>query len=374
MIDTWKAACRRCRCNFLAEEMPELVRVNAQAAINWKPEFILRALSACRGRTVVYLDGDMLVRQYPRIFDMPNVDFFARGWHVDGRDEPGAPCFDPYMLETSGGVLAFSQSDTAHSLLAAWSQALQRNVGRADDRVLSQLILTGAWMATANIVQLPLEFLFVPEEHQQLHLPRRSLVFEHPCQLTEETTARKSGGVRSRIPPKYRQQLTRRVKCFASTVCYTFLACPSLSVSRQFEPSLRHFGPEVVRVVDFKDRLGTFNAVSAENISRAQRPCLPDSIPGVLSRLQEGRDVWLGGHSEQIPGEAELVCTNMNRSKARHRAEYTLEVDWRQPVFFRRQSRVLFVLISMCRRWSDFSAIFNSSPCFLSLIRCHWKE
>ena len=86
MIKHWESSCRRHNCNFLSVEYPEFTGNGGyQMAINAKPLFIKKALDLCNGRGVLYIDGDMFVNKYPRIFDFPNVDFMARNWNTDPR-------------------------------------------------------------------------------------------------------------------------------------------------------------------------------------------------------------------------------------------------------------------------------------------------
>ena len=88
MIAEWEAMCKRIGCNYIVEEYPEFAFPGKyQLAINLKPLFIKEALrvAGMQGRGVLYIDGDMKLSRYPDIFDMPGVDFMARGWNVDPR-------------------------------------------------------------------------------------------------------------------------------------------------------------------------------------------------------------------------------------------------------------------------------------------------
>lgn len=86
MIENWKQTCVRNKCNYLVEEYNEFSKSREyQAAINAKPLFIAAALKACGHRGVLYIDGDMTINKFPSIFEMPGVDFMARGWNTDPR-------------------------------------------------------------------------------------------------------------------------------------------------------------------------------------------------------------------------------------------------------------------------------------------------
>jgi hypothetical protein len=88
MIAKWEAECTKYGCNHMAVEYPQFAMPGGyQLAINAKPLFIRKALDAVQdgGRSVLYIDGDMFIRKYPKIFDLPDVDFMARGWWIDPR-------------------------------------------------------------------------------------------------------------------------------------------------------------------------------------------------------------------------------------------------------------------------------------------------
>jgi hypothetical protein len=148
MIAEWEAQCIRVGVNHMAIEYKDFaVAGGYQKAINAKPMFIEAALAACAPRAVLYIDGDMSVNSYPHVFDMDDVDFMARGWNIDPRSSSkylrGDIFVDPYVFETSGGIMYFSQSPEARGLLRAWIKqtGMSYEAGKADDRIIS-LIFT----------------------------------------------------------------------------------------------------------------------------------------------------------------------------------------------------------------------------------------
>ena len=120
MIKNWEIECFHNKCNYLAIEYPEFAEKGGyQLAINAKPNFIKKAIELCYPRAVLYIDGDMFIRKYPMLFDMDDVDFMARGWWMDprGSDFNKSISYDPYMFETSGGIMYFSQSNNSKFLV-----------------------------------------------------------------------------------------------------------------------------------------------------------------------------------------------------------------------------------------------------------------
>jgi hypothetical protein len=148
MINNWESECTKMRCNFMSVEYPEFTQPGGyQLAINAKPLFIKKALELCMPLGVLYIDGDMYVRKYPNIFDMPDVDFMARGWWIDPRSSykmDESIMYDPYTFETSGGTMFFSQSSESKFLIQKWVSESSKtyNKGKADDRILSLVFNT----------------------------------------------------------------------------------------------------------------------------------------------------------------------------------------------------------------------------------------
>ena len=124
MIGKWEEACKAANCNYLSVEYPEFT-INwpkfYQSAINAKPMFIKKALESCGGRGILYVDGDMLVHKYPKIFDLQNVDIMAHGWGSDPRTNirfKTWQCYDPYIFETSGGTMFYANTPANTSAFA----------------------------------------------------------------------------------------------------------------------------------------------------------------------------------------------------------------------------------------------------------------
>ena len=89
----------------------------------------------------------MYIRKYPEIFDLPDVDFMARGWWIDPRSSwkmEESITYDPYTFETSGGTMMFSQSIESRELISKWIEQAGKpyQAGKADDRILSLVFNT----------------------------------------------------------------------------------------------------------------------------------------------------------------------------------------------------------------------------------------
>ena len=221
MIQEWEQECQKYNCNYLQIEYPEFTQKGGyQMAINAKPLFIRHALNLCNNRAVLYIDGDMFIRKYPAIFDMDNVDFMARGWNMDPRASyniGSSIVYDPYKFETSGGIMYYSQSPQSRELLNMWvnESGKERNMGKADDRILSLVFNSKKFLLNMNIIQLPIEYLWLTLDYddRMLNLEikdggydwdidamKDSIIIEHPECLTSEDTAAGAGASINRNP------------------------------------------------------------------------------------------------------------------------------------------------------------------------------
>lgn len=232
MIENWENACREHGCNYLAIEYSEFAQEGGyQLAINAKPKFIEKAIQLCEGRSVLYIDGDMMIRQYPAIFDMKNIDFMARGWWIDPRaswripntqltlkqqeNEDMSIMYDPYNFETSGGTMFFSSSMEAKKLIKLWIHSAESptNDGKADDRVLSLIFNTKSVLLWIRTIQLPVEYLWLTIDYDERMMQEvydynkpemeSTIMIDHPECLTSEDTATGAGASSNRQPKFY---------------------------------------------------------------------------------------------------------------------------------------------------------------------------
>lgn len=254
MIHNWEQKCAESGCNYMAVEYPEFARPGGyQMAINAKPLFIQKALNACDGRAVVYIDGDMTINMYPHIFDMDDVDFMARGWHMDPRanDKYGESILvDPYVFETSGGIMYFSNSIESKNLLYRWIQESSKpsQQGRADDRIISLIFNVRRLLASMKIIQLPIEYLWLTMSYDD-YLDRDQIYVEHPECLTSEDTATSSGAASNRSA-KFSGGIAEPFP--RSEMLYECVMFPSKEMADQFRPWLNYMS-EAMYFEDVKD-------------------------------------------------------------------------------------------------------------------------
>jgi hypothetical protein len=275
MIDKWNNNCISKNCNYFSQEYPEFaVAGGYQLAINAKPLFIKKVLETLRDMgkgdiSVVYIDGDMTVNKYPHIFDMKNVDYMGRGWNIDPRSNvhyKTKPCFDPFTFETSGGIMYFGNNDNGHALLTMWNKwsFMQKFQGKADDRILSMLINSKQLYITMNVLQLPIEYLWLTDAYEPLdkrdayldkkHVSRKEIVFEHPACLTTEEAARDQGAAANRQPAYYDLLVENLIDCQTEGgVLHEYIVFDKLAQAKEWKKYLQYISSPDASLGNYKD-------------------------------------------------------------------------------------------------------------------------
>ena len=405
MIETWKKMCESIGCNYIVEEYPEFAFPGKyQLAINLKPLFIKEALmtAGLQGRGVLYIDGDMTIKRYPDIFDMPCVDFMARGWNIDPRGSMNYlrddVCFDPYIFETSGGTMFFAPTRQAVLLLKEWARvsALPEMEGKADDRILSMVFTTGREHASISSIQLPIEYLWLNDGYEfqkPEDIIQDRIYIEHPACLTAEETARDQGASSSREPPNYDQVIYDPIDCAAAGgVFYEYIFFTERRFVESFEPYLAYLrkaktnkGDPFYKVVDFDLKYGAFNQVAYKNMEKSNAiedlpekgklALLPQdaSIPLILAHLKNDSDVVIGPFVGRFSTIYDLIAENVGTD---HTAYYQrdIKIDVKKPMFISGFNPVIVHLLMMCETLEDMNKHFHQSFVFATRIRALWTK
>ena len=402
MIEQWKEMCRKANCNFLVQEYP-FERGQYQTAINMKPNFIAAALKVAsrEGRGVLYIDGDMVIDRYPDIFDMPSVDFMARGWNCDPRSSSRyitkGICFDPYIFETSGGIMYFAPTPQAVRLLGhwAWLSSFPAMKGKADDRILSIILTTEREHDAISTVQLPIEYLWLTDAylyHDPSHIDKSKIYVSHPACLTSEEAAREQGAANSREPPQYEELIIDPTNCETDGgYFYEYVYFTERRFVKTFEPYLNYLrvaknrnGKSPINVIDFEDKYGPYNTVSLRNIdamksvkliTNQKLVTLPQdaTVPQILANLKAGLHVIVGEFKNKFSFEYDIIATNNGGA---YISDYQTEIkiDTTQPMYFGSGNPVVYHLLMMCRTLDDMNMHFKQSYLFSSRIRGFWLK
>ena len=416
MIDEWKAKCTAANVNFVSLNT-EFERSDYQNGINGKPLFIKKILDAVAPRGVLYIDGDMWIHKYPHIFDIDSVDFMARGWNVDPRAKEKAlasPYYDPYTFETSGGTMYFGNTQRARDLLDKWSAASStpEAVGKADDRILSQLFTTRSLVVETNFIQLPVEYLWLTDLYKGYLRDATSpssiedALIEHPYCLTGEERAADQGAAASREPAKYEEEVIDNINYKrAPEPFYEYIFFEGKQEMRDgFSRYLGYLktavngwtGQPLVTLVDFASKYGEFTPIALRNLQGlrtlpgtiarrrggADEPAprfktsLPQNAPirDILKAILEGNDVEVGGPVEGVTPEDEFVATDASTPQA-GRDGYTraIRINTEMPMFISGKNSTIRHLLAMCETLADINKHVGSYM-FLSRIRWNTRK
>lgn len=441
MIARFGKTCRKAKCHYLAKEYPEFaVPGGYQKAINAKPLFIKAALETAKGRGlggVLYIDGDMDMKTCPLVFNMRDVDVALRGWNIDPRSsqramETGNICFDPTVLETSGGTMFFSTSPASFNLLDMWilQSAKDAKKGKADDRILSELIYANRLNVSMNIIQLPIEYLWLSQYYDDFHADgaERALI-THPLCLTGEERAADQGAATNRAPKLYERTVEQNIECGGhGGVFYERVFFESEEMAVEFKPYLDYIRGTVLYkdedepipamyVVPWKEGFGkhtvtvntNFEALKEFKASEsAPRLTAPFSVNGKLvdvpfielNAKDPRTDIvrilhHLVNHGEYVVyyptkknaavnGALDKITKVMEYPQKKATPQFVAvnvsdnefrpNIDPKEPLLFAPGCPVLVKMLLMCKTPANINDIFRSSYIFWSRIRCEWID
>lgn len=303
MINKWEQECVKFNCNYLTVEYEEFSKPGGyQMAINAKPMFIQQAIESAGHRSIVYIDGDMYVKKYPKLFDMKDVDFMARGWWIDPRSSykmEESIMYDPYTFETSGGIMMFSQSNESKELINKWIEISSKSyqIGKADDRILSLVFNTYKFLCSMKIIQLPIEYLWLTLDYDERMLDlvydynkikmKETIMIEHPECLTSEDTASGSGASSDRTPRFY-GYLEENIDP-VSEQYHEYIMFPNEEMTESFKPYF-DFMDNVYYIDDGNEALITKNLVNKEDPTLNEQPLYITKYKDKFSNIRYPHD------------------------------------------------------------------------------------
>ena len=412
MIQIWTKACIKHKCNHMAIEKPEFAQKGKyQDAINYKPQFILDALDACKPRNVLYIDGDMLIEKYPKLFDIENVDYIATNYNMESRyGDYFHVCYDPYVFETAGGTMFFANSVQARKLAHLWIEGLSKYPKNADDRVFSLVFNMRKMLLECNIIQVPMEYLWLTDVMDA----SKNVVISHPHCLTAEEKAMEDSNKKAkkngRHPPKYLYYVFDHLGCKATRIYnfYEYIFFPSKQMVATFNAYLKYTEQEnTFTLIKYSKKYGEYNGIAKTNkeLMKQIKISLNDDtiyitddkmmsdaiyidnkliIPCILKMMKLGKHVIFipkGAKHANVKNvlkkhdanpEIELICRNTYMAQIRYKKEFTLAVDKTYPIFIAPHNYVLKHLLFMSKSIADIGQHFSTSYMFVSRIRCLW--
>ncbi len=405
MIDRWINSCIKNNCNYMAIEYPEFSkRKYYQKGINFKPYFIQKALKSCFPRGVLYIDGDMIIKKYPYIFDLKHIDFMARSWNIDWREHNVNEiiCFDPFVFETSGGTMFFANSQCSYELLQTWIEWIKKMPGKADDRILSLAFNVQKKLLQTKIVQLPIEYLWLTMDYEHIKLKP---IIEHPECLTEDD---QDAIKTNRIPKKYNELVQNKVNCRKRMfIFFEYIFFPRKSCIKSIKNYIDTLSKKNTLVIPYNEKYGIWNKVADYNFSimktlqsidRSDNQVILSTkkrnisnehvikkkflFQYILAYLYKGVNVLYLPKTSPVENldlfskddicKGEFILRNINKKKSRYIHDYFLKIDKHFPVYFSSKSLPLKHLITISKCFTQLENHFNLSFDFISRISCIW--
>ena len=293
----------------------------------------------------------------------------------------------------------FADTPAAHKLLNVWETESHKpeNYGKADDRILSMVFTKYNMVLDTNIIQLPMEYLWLTNKYAPFDFQGaadvKDAVIEHPACLTAEEAAADQGAANDRYPATYHDDITNRLNCDRpGGVFYEVIAFQSPNAVDAFGPYLKWMstttntqtGKPMFTVVPFAKAYGAWNPNVIKNhiavgaiMKDRQVPASKDTVtlplgtpvPEILYYLVNDVSVNVGAPPAGVPLPGiEIVATNR---AARMKENYLAEIwiDTQQPIFFSHKSRTLRLMLQMCETLEDINTHLRESYVFISRIR-----
>jgi len=417
MINNWEKSCKKHKCNFLAEEYPEFaIKGGYQHAINFKPNFINLALKACSPRGVLYIDGDMHIKLYPEVCDTEDIDFMGRGWNTDPRPgnwrKSNKFCFDPYIVEPSGGTLFFGNTLYGKKLASLWAEESLKYPGKADDRILSLAIIRNRMLVPMTSITLPIEYLWLDLWYDEYfddgeEYNKKQIVISHPECLTSEDMAQAHGASSNRYPRGYDRYVSDFIMCDWEEI-YEYIQFDNKKQLKPFKASFDFLEQhDVADIIPFDSKYGKDGNIIAKQNEKMMKSInthvtenavivsphpfgtsalhqIEDSeliIPTILAYLENGQNVvYIPGKptsarwviEKAAREKLDFVTRNTNTTLKRSKPEFYLKLDPEYPIFFGANSNTLKHLLRMSDSISGVEKMFDRSYLFLTRIRCGW--
>lgn len=156
-------SCDKVKCNYYLVEIPQFAQKGMyQEAIGYKPEFIKRVLNHYReyGKTVIYIDSDIIVLKYPALFDTDN-DFFSLNYMAYDTS-----CYAPTEVWLPGGLLGYANTNVGRKMLDMFIEEMRTKKSLAEDKVLSGLMTSKYMVINSRCCWVPENYMWIFTTHE----------------------------------------------------------------------------------------------------------------------------------------------------------------------------------------------------------------
>jgi hypothetical protein len=271
-----------------------------------------------------------------------------------------------------------------------------KQVGKADDRILSMVFTQKKFALEGTVIQLPIEYLWLTDKYdkrfdgEEEDARHSEAIIEHPACLTGEERAADQGAAANRYPVGY-EVMEESTRCETrGGVFYEFIAFPNEAAKNEMNRYLGYLrqatnpetGEPLFEIVKFEHGYGRYTGVAKKNEQEATAlmATLGDDekevtlaqdakIPEILAHLMKGHNVYVGDVPKKMPlvDDTEFVGRNLGDEDDPFHKKLRLDVD--SPMYIKSKNPIVLHLLKMCTSLADINTHLEESYMFLSRIR-----
>lgn len=167
-------SCNKVKCNYYLVEIPQFAEKGMyQQAIGYKPEFIKHAqdyfknstyTSSCsekrKGKTVIYIDSDIIILKFPYLFESDNDIFFINYYKFN------LECYNTSQVWVPGGIMGFSNTPIGRKILDMFIEEMKYKKHLAEDKILASLFTTNYLALYSRCCWIPETYMLLFDTHE----------------------------------------------------------------------------------------------------------------------------------------------------------------------------------------------------------------
>jgi hypothetical protein len=217
--------CKKHNVNYFFVYYPQLEKVDYMQALGLKPSFIKYCLKKLPNYKCIFIDTDLRILKYPRLFDA-DADCWFLNWN-----EYDYTCYNPLQLELPGAILGFGNTHNGKQLLDILISKLDKRY--AEDKTFSGIITRNFLNVHLRCIWLPETYMYMFTKHEYTpgqgytkiasykeeftdnFYKQSDIVMVHEDFETgalEDVYEQKVG--RNRFPPQLDRQMGEKLRCY----------------------------------------------------------------------------------------------------------------------------------------------------------------
>jgi len=227
-VDRLIKQCKQHNINYYFVEYPVFAQKGMyQTAISLKVQFILNTLNIFPNHTIINIDTDLSIQQYPHLFDI-DADCFFINWNT-----ADTSCFNPYQIVLPGAIMGFGNSYSTKTMLKIFNKELLTHSHLAEDKLFSGFFTRNFLNTYLRCVWLPYNYMYMYENHQYTPLVGYTKIVNLNQELKHHSIYKPSDIIithedfetgalddvfaeritKNRFPPRHYSQMGSKLRC-----------------------------------------------------------------------------------------------------------------------------------------------------------------